>query len=263
MESGGSDGSDASGESPALLSPNGFKSRVWGPQVMWPVYHGWSAENWLRDCGVNELVLFFLYSVGFTLPCVYCRHSSLDFLSEPGLAASRFLHDDRASRGSRASGPHRLQDLQVALHNCVNQKLGRPRWPRGRPPPDLDWRARFWDWLFLLALDYPLNVSLEVREVDRDVSRRYRTYVYFFDLLKDLIPDAAWRKRWTSAFLDHPPTPTTFASRSALVRWLYEAMYCRMDPAPVPFAALMERYGPMRASSCTAHSRPGEAKSCE
>ena len=262
----------------ALLSPNGFRSSVWGPLIFWPVLHGWCQEDWVHNLPA-ALVRFFLSSPAYLLPCVYCRRSYLEYISQEENDLVTCVACRQSPEARRAAIP----SFMARIHNCVNAKLGKQefRGPCDSMLNSFPWRSRFWDYVFLQALDYPLNVSAEVREFDRHVARRYRTCVLFFELLKDWLPDSTLRRAWMKALLMDPPTPLTFASRTGLVEWLYR-MYegahrplapCRSERETVAGKRVrnrngqmcipsldeaLERYGELRATSCSSIERPGE-----
>lgn len=229
-----------------ILSANGFKSKEWG-SMFWIIYHQWTRA--LQQSCSSCLLLLFFFSPGFLLPCVYCRHSYVDFVSLRENDGRRHLRKQAADRSSS------LDTCLRGVHHCVNKKLDKsPASDRDvRKIYECDWRPWFWDWLFLLALNFPLNVSAEVREHDRDVSRRYRTYVLFFDALKNLIPDERLRRGWTRVYVRHP---LDFASRTALVASLYDVYVRVLALADVPASripsmeAALTKYEKLRASSC-------------
>ncbi len=273
----------------SLNSPNGFRSKEWGASIFWPVYHGLANEEQATS-RPRKLVEFYLASPCYLLPCVYCRRSYLDFLCQPRNTLSDCFrctsnlrsrsisrqkqqaqieeedNRDPQQQGERQSGKS-ISDWMVQIHNCVNSKLGKPLF-QGSCHVMLNqapWQSRFWDFLFLQALDFPLNVTPEVREMDRDVSRRYRTCIFFFDQLKDFLPDGEFRQAWTFAYFQLPPTPSTFASRQALVEWLYSIYVLAAQSEKhtnnnnIPsLEQLLAYYATLRASSCTSVVKAGE-----
>ena len=261
---------------PDISSANGYKSKEWGG-MFWRIYHHWSRELSRRRCDTGPL-LFLLYSPAFMLPCLYCRQSYLSFASAPDRDVAKYLCPApspqrgttgynwllerpllRAGHGVEPPQADRVDSWLEVIHDCVNRKLGKPKATeaeRARLYSE-DWRPWFWDWLFVFALNFPLHVGRDVRLHDRDVSRRYRTYVLFFESLKDLIPDGTLRQAWTRVYLRHPPSAATFASRTSLVKWLYGIyqLVCQpWKPSSERFeslATVVARYEVLRASSCT------------
>ncbi|GAQ90399.1 hypothetical protein KFL_006340175 [Klebsormidium nitens] len=101
-------------------SDNGMQSRVFGPPL-WVALHSITFGYPTEPTSLQRLhYLQFFRALGHVLPCKYCRASYNKFVSQKGRAPLRL-----ATMRNRDS----LSRWLYALHNLVNERLGKTRVP--------------------------------------------------------------------------------------------------------------------------------------
>lgn len=224
---------------------NGLKPYVWGPSY-WTMLHAWS---WLLSAGDARLLEFFYLSPRHLLPCVHCRQSYEKFSQMPA-------HDLRTHIRTR-----RLPEYVFLVHNAVNRKLGKPLQTSvavGQQRRFLQtWEQHFWFWLECLAFNFPADACCPLPRAHEhahaeELRQRVRTYVLFFELLKNLLPPhSSLAASWSRAYFADPPTLWTFSSRSRLLRWLYamEQQCGHRQTDQCSFVEFLEELHPIRSSA--------------
>lgn len=130
----------------------------------------------------------------------------------------------------------------------------------------------FWKWIFSIAWNYPADIQLieysfvqsdcgnadqeriskftKGSKEDIELRKRMKTYILFFDLLKNFIDrDSPLLNAWLKAYIENPPTPYTFSSRTALVEWLFGiSKIAGYHDKNKSFMSLLEEFHPTRST---------------
>lgn len=97
---------------------------------------------------------------------------------------------------------------------------------------------KFWSWIQSIAFNFPGDIQIldfwsgnnkssrpYTYSIDSthgiELSNRLRTYILFFDLLKNIIIRESFLfNKWINAYIMNTPTPMTFSCRTKLVEWI-------------------------------------------
>ena len=198
------------------LQRNGLKTYDWG-KAYWSVYQ--CLSYLLPAAGTHPLLLeFFFLSPRDLLPCVHCRRHFCDYTDSKQYRMRTFIQCGK------------LPEFWYLVHNAVNLRLKKPLvkfdqvMPQFATEPRL-WERYFWYWLETIAFNLPadLQYPLAQNEHQAELRRRLKTYVLFFDLLKNVLPEnSSLAHCWARSYIAQPPSVLTFTSRVHLLRWLFD-----------------------------------------
>ena len=234
-------------------------TRFWGPSG-WKLLHLVAADP-SRDSARNRVVLEWMSLLEYVLPCKYCRTSFHDYLLAQPL--------DIAT----VRDPTAFSMWMFTIHNRVNGKLRGQGLLKDRNP---DWptvRDRYttlhaslcsassspllgWDFMTSVAFATPgarsvstpmpgadgLSATSDESELNRfnvlPRQVRLRYMARWWALVPSILPCAAWRTAWQSAFgtIGQPPLDR---GRDAVMRWMWrlEEGVCGRLQCPTPHAS--------------------------
>ena len=185
------------------------------------------------------LMEFFFLTPRDLLPCVHCRRHFRAYTDTDKDADMQTEKNNASTSGSAEHSLRtcieagRLPEFWYLVHNSVNARLKKPlpafASSHGMRPFQREaqqrWRRHFWFWLETLAFNFPADITYPLPKTnddrERELRTRLKTYILFFDMLKNLLPpNDEFTQRWVDAYFAEPPTVLTFTLRVHLLRWL-------------------------------------------
>ena len=128
---------------------------------------------------------------------------------------------------------------------------------------ETNYETNFWSWLKIIAFNFPADIQLgdyweckspykfkykDGSMKSNELKTRFKTYIIFFDLLKNFIRrDSLLLKRWIAAYIKNTPTPYTFSSRVQLLLWLFK-MKSECGYYNGSFISFLEDLHPLRST---------------
>lgn len=241
-------------------SRNGIKTYSWGDKY-WKVWHCMACYlNNFDGTQFYNFNKFLMVSPEDLLPCVQCRKSFGRFIKMPEYNIDIFLKS------------HSLPDFVYLIHNAVNRKLKKKQQGtevlKDTCSSEIDSNYSglnpilFWAWLQMIAFNFPSDIQIadywsgsangpftfpNDSEQAIELRHRLKTYILFFDLLKNFINrDNPLYTKWTKAYIQNTPTPYTFSNRTNLLEWLFTVQHCA-GYGKGSFISMMENLHPIRS----------------
>lgn len=242
---------------------NGIKTYEWG-YVTWVIFRIVSES--IRDKPL--LGTLFFGSQPFILPCIHCRRSFGSFIRQPTLSLESF-----ETSGDWPTFVH-------MIHNAVNIKLDKPllssrdfsamlESDKARclrkvslnctfesPCAKDEWSPEdcFWFWLETMAMDFPVRQHKD--DTIHDHRRRLSAYVETIYSLCPILEHVGTRfcprlsDSWKQAWKIYPLSGLDVASRTALLKWVFNMELAAGYRSTNNFATFMDSLHPIRASTC-------------
>lgn len=239
---------------------NGIKTYLWG-ESYWKNYQFSSNRlNQFHEETFRDFAKFFILSPRDLAPCLNCRRGFRQYIQLPEFDIEVFLNT------------RSLDKFTYLLHNKVNHKLNVETKKYSIVDESLKTISTdeayvncFWLWIEMIAFNYPADIDLLNRDFegiskfeigsseDKELRQRMKTYILFFDLLKNYIDrNSPLHLRWTSAYFILTPSRFTFSSRTQLLKWIFEMQNLSGYNRHRSFITMMEQLHPCRST----HTHP-------
>lgn len=261
---------------------NGIKPYIFG-KFNWLFYHlfGNDLNNFDEDTFAH-FVQFILESPKDLVQCVHCRKSIREYLRLPEYNICTFMKSH--SLNDFVYLIHNVVNRKLFKDQEKSDILA-----IYEQDPFPGYEYNFWKWIENIAFNYPADIQLldytygaydmkgtgansassdgasastigasaQISKYaisspeDVELRRRMKTYILFFDLLKNFIrPSEPLFEKWLNAYFQNPPTPYTFSNRTQLLKWIYEMKKLSGFTRPEEsFACMVEYLHPTRSTA--------------
>lgn len=235
---------------------NGVKTYIWG-NFYWYMWHLMAQNLNNFDSEFAEFVKFLMLSPQDLLPCMHCRKSFESFTKMEPYDIEMFIKY------------HSLPEYVYIIHNAVNRKLNKEQQQSDiikqyEHLQNMDYENYFWLWIHTIAFNFPADIQfidywndpLEKHKFTfpddsvqaKELKKRLKTYILFFDLLKNFIDRRTpLFQKWVNAYFQYTPTPFTFSCRTQLLSWIHKMQQACEFNANESFVDMLEELHPTRA----------------
>lgn len=239
-----------------------MNTQFWGPDG-WKLLHSITARYPTNpDMKDKHVYSEFFESIQHILPCIYCRNSYTEYITELPV---------RDHIGSRDA----LTKWMFAMHNKVNAKLRGQGLLHEKDPPVKEIVKRYdgyvsevnggdctcfpgMNFLYCILFNFPMKKT----QLD---AIRYANYILFFTYLAEVLPFPAMQEYYKE-YITKYPIENAMETRASMKRWGYRLesfLYRKYNKKCMPYSSRCELIEMNRAGcSKISGSKKGKSGTC-